>query len=269
MVNCAFFKKGVVTRHSRSNPKNIYSKLQCAKDRLIVPSQCFQNKLVFLSLWIRVLLFPLHLVLMHTATWFHCSLKHGESNFLRKTDTRKPNFVLSNCWKPLVPDVLHLAISSSVNSTSTQARGVVDMSVPVATIAVTLVHCSSVGLWLLDTNGVTFWSTGCRGGLDGAIWGGNTGDRFSLLIWRNILRAGCWGSLGSAVSWEVWTVGLLQKPTRDATASESNVGNSGSSSNNGKAAGFGSCWWRHLSAVNSLTTSVRFNICCRSSVVTS
>ena len=44
------FKKGVVTRNSRSNPENIDSKLQCAKDRLIVPSQCFQNKLVFLSL---------------------------------------------------------------------------------------------------------------------------------------------------------------------------------------------------------------------------
>lgn len=172
------FKKGVVTRNSRSNLKNIYSNLQCAKDRLIVPSQCFQNKLVFLSLWIRVLLFPLHLVLMRTAIWFHCSLKHGKSNFLRKTDTRKPNFVLSNCWKPLVLDVLHLAISSSVNSTSTQARVVVDMSVPVATIAVTLVRCSSVGPWLLDTNGVTFWSTGCRGGLDGAIWGGNTATGF-------------------------------------------------------------------------------------------
>ena len=47
--------------------------------------------------------------------------KHGESNCLCKTDTRKPNFPLSNCWKPLVPDVLHLAISSSVKKTSTEA----------------------------------------------------------------------------------------------------------------------------------------------------
>ena len=56
-------------------------------DRLIVPPQCFRNKLVFLSLWIRVLLFPLHFVLMRAAIWFHCSLKHSESNFLCKTDT--------------------------------------------------------------------------------------------------------------------------------------------------------------------------------------
>ena len=90
-------------------------------DGLIVPSQCFQNKLVFLSLWIRVLLFPLHFVLMRAAIWFHCSLKHGESNFLCKTDTRKPNFPLSNCWKPLVPDVWHLAISSSGKRTSKEA----------------------------------------------------------------------------------------------------------------------------------------------------
>ena len=53
-------------------------------DRLILPSQCFQNKLVFTSLWIRVLLFPLHFVLMRAAIWFHCLLKHDESNFLCK-----------------------------------------------------------------------------------------------------------------------------------------------------------------------------------------
>ena len=38
------FKKGVVTRNSQSNLKYIDSNLQCAKNRLIVPSQCFQNK---------------------------------------------------------------------------------------------------------------------------------------------------------------------------------------------------------------------------------
>ena len=107
-------------------------------DRLIVPSQCFRNKLVFLSLWIRVLLFPLHFVLMRAAIWFHCSLKHSESNFLFKTYTRKPDFPLSNCWKSLVPDVLHLAISSSVKRTLTEARAAVNISVPFATITVTL-----------------------------------------------------------------------------------------------------------------------------------
>ena len=108
-------------------------------DRLTVPSLCFQNKLVFLSLWIRVLLFPLHFVLMRAAIWFHCSLKNGESNFLCKTDARNPNFPLSNRWKPLVPDVLHVAISSSVKRTSTKARAAVHISVPFATIVVTLV----------------------------------------------------------------------------------------------------------------------------------
>ena len=43
-----------------------------------------------------------------------------------------------------------------------------------------------------------------------------------LWIWWNILGTGCWDSLASildvALSWEVWTVGLLQKPIRDATA---------------------------------------------------
>ena len=63
--------------------------------------------------------------------------------------------------------------------------------------------------------------------------------------------------------------GLLLKLIRDASASESNFGRSESSSNNGKEAVSGSCWWRHFSAVNCLTTSVRFNICCRSSLVTS
>ena len=63
--------------------------------------------------------------------------------------------------------------------------------------------------------------------------------------------------------------GLLLKLIRDASASESNFGRSESSSNNGKEAVSGSCWWRHFSAVNCLTTSDRFNICCRSSVVTS
>lgn len=188
-----FQERGSYTeKNTRCNLKNIDSNLKCAKDRLIVPSQCFPNKLVFLSLWIRVLLFPLHLVLMRTAIWFNFSLKHVKSNFLCKTDTRKPNFALSNCWKPLVPDVLHLAISSSVKRTSTQARVAVDMSVPVGTIEVTLARCSSVGPWLLDTNGMTFWSTGCRGGLGRATWGGNTGDRFSLWIWRNVLRMGRW-----------------------------------------------------------------------------
>ena len=70
-------------------------------DRLIVPSQCFRNKLVFLSLWIRVLLFPLHFLFMRTAIWFHCSLKRSESNFLYKTDTRKPDFPLEifSSWR--------------------------------------------------------------------------------------------------------------------------------------------------------------------------
>ena len=134
-----------------------------------MPSQCFRNKLVFLSLWIRVLLFPLHFVLMRAAIWFHCSLKHSESNFLCKTDTRKPDFPLSNCWKSLVPDVLHLAISSSVKRTSTEARAAVNISVPFATIAVTLVRCWFVGPWLPDTIEETFWSKGCKGGLDGTI----------------------------------------------------------------------------------------------------
>ena len=74
-------------------------------------------------------------------------------NFLCKTDTRKPNFPLSNRWKSLVPDVLHLAISSSVKRTSTEARAAVDISVPFVTILVTLVRCASVGPWLRDTNG--------------------------------------------------------------------------------------------------------------------
>ena len=51
------------------------------KDRLIVPSLCFRNKLVFLSMWIRFLLFPPNFALMPAAIWFHCSLKNGESNF--------------------------------------------------------------------------------------------------------------------------------------------------------------------------------------------
>ena len=72
---------------------------------------------------------------------------------LCKTDTRKPNFPLSNRWKSLVPDVLHLAISSSVKRTSTEARAAVDISVPFVTILVTLVRCASVGPWLRDTNG--------------------------------------------------------------------------------------------------------------------
>ena len=122
-----------------------------------MPSLCFQNKLVFLSLWVRVLLFPLHFVLMRAAIWFHCSLKNGESNFLYKTDTRKPSFPLSNRWKSLVPDVLHLAISSSVKRTSTEARAAVDISVPFVTIGVSLVRCASVGPCLRDTNG---WSSG-------------------------------------------------------------------------------------------------------------
>ena len=126
-------------------------------DRLTVPSLCFQNKLVFLSLWKRVPLFPLHFVLMRAAIWFHCSLKNGQSNLLCKTDTRKPNFPLSNRWKSLVPDVLHLAISSSVKRTSTEARAAVDISVSFVTILVTLVRCASVGPWLRDTNG---WSSG-------------------------------------------------------------------------------------------------------------
>ena len=53
------------------------------------------------------------------------------------------------------------------------------------------------------------------------------------------------------------------------SASESNVGRSESSSNNGKEAVSGSCWRRHFNAVNCLATSDRFNICCRGSVVTS
>ena len=52
--------------------------------------------------------------------------------------------------------------------------------------------------------------------------------------------------------------GLLSKLTRDATASESNVGKSESSSSNGKEAGSSSCWWRHFSAVNCLATSVQY-----------
>ena len=71
---------------------------------------------------------------MRAAIWFHCSLKHSESNFLCKTDTRKPDFPLSNCWKSLVPDALHLAISSSVKRTSTEARAAVNISVPFATM---------------------------------------------------------------------------------------------------------------------------------------
>ena len=63
--------------------------------------------------------------------------------------------------------------------------------------------------------------------------------------------------------------GLLLKLIRDASAWESNVGRSESSSNNGKEAVSGSCWWRYFSAVNCLTTSDGFNISCRSSVVTS
>ena len=166
-------------------------------DRLIVPSQCFRNKLVFLSLWIRVLLFPLHFVLMRAAIWFHCSLKHSESNFLYKTDTRKPDFPLSNCWKSLVPDVLHLAISSSVKRTSTEARAAVNISVPFATIAVTLVRCWFVGPWLPDTIEETFWSKGCKGGLDGTIGEESTSDRFSLWPWQSVLRTGRWDSVGS------------------------------------------------------------------------
>ena len=165
-------------------------------DRLIVPSQCFRNKLVFLSLWIRVLLFPLHFVLMRAAIWFHCSLKHSESNFLFKTDTRKPDFPLSNCWKSLVPDVLHLAISSSVKRTSTEARAAVNISVPFATIAVTLVRCWFVGPWLPDNIRETFWSKGCRGGLHGTIGEESTSDRFSLWLWQSVLRTGRWNSVG-------------------------------------------------------------------------
>ena len=165
-------------------------------DRLIVPSQCFRNKLVFLSLWIRVLLFPLHFVLLRAAIWFHCSLKHSESNFLYKTDTRKPDFPLSNCWKSLVPDVLHLAISSSVKRTSTEARAAVNISVPFATIAVTLVRCWFVGPWLPDTIRETFWSKGCRGGLHGTIGEESTSDRFSLWLWQSVLRTGRWNSVG-------------------------------------------------------------------------
>ena len=75
--------------------------------------------------------------------WFHCSLKNGH---------KRPNFPLSNWWKPLVTDVLHLAISSSVKRTSTEARAAVDKSVPLATIVVALVRCSSFGVWLRDIN---------------------------------------------------------------------------------------------------------------------
>ena len=48
-------------------------------DRLIVPSLCFQNKLVLWS--VNKSFFPLNFVLMWAAIWFHCLLKNGESNY--------------------------------------------------------------------------------------------------------------------------------------------------------------------------------------------
>ena len=173
----------------------------------------------------RILLFPLHFVLMRAAIWFHCSLKNGQSNFLCKTDTRKPNFPLSNRWKSLVPDVLHLAISSSVKRTSTEARAAVDISVPFVTILVTLVRCASVGPWLRDTNG---WSSGQQaaevillepsgqepratyflGGFDGVYTGRNTKTQWVLYwMWLFLGKFGQWGCY-----WNTPEMRLLRNP---------------------------------------------------------
>ena len=133
----------------------------------------FQVKVCFLSLWISVLLFPLHLVLIRAVIWDHSSLKDGESNFLCKREIKKRSLLLSSCWKPFDPDTFPFAISSSVKRTSTQASAVVDKSVPRSTIAPTFRRCSSVGPWLVTRNGwgMTFWSTDIRGCLGWVTWG--------------------------------------------------------------------------------------------------
>ena len=173
-------------------------------DRLIVPSLCFQNKLVFWSLWIRVLLFPLNFVLMRAAIWFHCSLKNGESNFLCKTDARNPNFPLSNRWKPLVPDVLHLAISSSVKRTSTKGRAAVHISVPFATIVVTLV----TEVVFLEPSGKETRATGFLCGFDGVYAGWNAKTQWVLYwMWLFLGKSGQWGCY-----WNSPEMRLLRNP---------------------------------------------------------
>ena len=178
-----------------------------------------------LSLWIRVPLFPLHFIIMRAAIWFYCSLKNGESNFFCKMDRRKPNSPLSNRWKPLVPDVLHLAISSSVKRTSTEARAAVHISVPFATIVVTSVRCASVWLWLCDTNG---WSSGQQaakvillgpsgqetratdflGGFDGVYAGRNAKTPWVLYwMWLFLGKSGQWGCY-----WNSPEMRLLRNP---------------------------------------------------------
>ena len=91
-------------------------------------------------------LLPRHFVFIRARTSSHWLAKTGDSNFRRRLEARKRIFSSSSCLYPPVPDVLLLANSSSVDSTSTHAMAVVIRLDPMKTNASVFRRCSSVGL---------------------------------------------------------------------------------------------------------------------------
>jgi len=146
---------------------------------------------------------------MRLTVWFHFSPNIGESNLFLRAEKRKESLELSSCSNPFDPDVLHLAISSSVKRTSIQARATVDISFPMSTITATFRCCSLVGPWLRveDCKG-TFWSILSKGCLVGAKSGGQRGDS-SLWLWLRVGWTGDSMGFAEAAFWEAFPRGRL------------------------------------------------------------